>query len=208
MNALAEGTPGHCSPARRADASPSALNHPRIPSRAPRRFRLRGPVSAAPPPAPRAATRYAPRSAATPPPSGGARARNNPLTTVVEAGAPITIVRSVIRFPQHGHAGVAAPLNLKSQLQPHRRPFGAAPFANVALLDARPRPWTFLGFQGIGRSIGALDGQPGPNPRSPQLTGGMLGGHGSSGRGARRRSAWPWRMVHGGNGRVRTPAPR
>ena len=42
----------HCSPARRADASPSALNHPRIPSRAPRRSRLRGPLSAAPPSGP------------------------------------------------------------------------------------------------------------------------------------------------------------
>ena len=50
------------------------------------------------PPALRAAARYAPRSAPPPPPSGGPRARSSPLTIRVEAGAPITIVRSVIRL--------------------------------------------------------------------------------------------------------------
>ncbi len=83
--------------------------------------------------------RYAPRSSPSPPRSGGARARSNPLTTVVEAGAPITIVRRVIRNPQHGHCQPSTP-NTRLSKSAHpgaSTTFPAAPRRFTSLKESR-----------------------------------------------------------------------
>ena len=73
MNALAEGTPCHRTPARRPGATPAAWTDPRIPRPAPSVSPLAPPAGAPPPSGPARATRYASRSAAPAAPAADGR---------------------------------------------------------------------------------------------------------------------------------------